>query len=132
MMEEPTTPFIMPRSRFLQLSPGTSPSSSSGSSSVTFSEAETVSIQDPRSPLISEFPPMDLTRTYDNSKKGDRVEVVADIWHKEEDAHFEWEILFAPGDVDIGTIRTSLRDGHFVINVPRVRPPVCPRNTFRW
>lgn len=94
---------------------------------------------------------MDLTRTYDkyvfhvllpedikkemitvSSKKGDRVEVVADIWHKEEDAHFEWEILFAPGDVDIGTIRTSLRDGHFVINVPRVRPPVCPRNTFRW
>lgn len=58
-----------------------------------------------------------------SAKKGDRLDVVADAWHMEHDCHYGWEISFAPGDVDMSTVRAKLnQDGELSIEVRR-RPP---------
>ncbi|KAF8554454.1 hypothetical protein OG21DRAFT_1412550 [Imleria badia] len=54
------------------------------------------------------------------AKKGDRVDVVADAWHMERDCHYEWQIRFAAGDVDMSTVRARFGpDGKFSIEVQR-------------
>lgn len=58
--------------------------------------------------------------------KGDRLDVVADAWHMERDCHYEWQIQFAPGDVDMSTTRARLdKDGKFIINVERRLQEPC-------
>ncbi|KAL4064628.1 hypothetical protein J3A83DRAFT_643108 [Scleroderma citrinum] len=58
-----------------------------------------------------------------SAKKGDRLDVVADAWHMERDCHYEWQIRFAPGDVDMGTVRAQLgSDGMLSIEVQRCPP----------
>jgi len=55
-----------------------------------------------------------------SAKKGDRLAVVADAWHMEEDCHYEWQIRFAPHDIDMNSIRALFDDkGHLTINVQR-------------
>ncbi|KAF7366725.1 hypothetical protein MSAN_00930600 [Mycena sanguinolenta] len=46
-----------------------------------------------------------------STAKGDKLKIVADAWHLEVDCHFEWEIVFAPCDVDITRIRAIFEDG---------------------
>lgn len=58
-----------------------------------------------------------------SAKKGDRLDVVADAWHMERDCHYEWQIRFAPGDVDMATVRAQLgSDGKLSIEVQRCLP----------
>ncbi|KAI6016271.1 hypothetical protein PISMIDRAFT_617213 [Pisolithus microcarpus 441] len=55
-----------------------------------------------------------------STKKGDRLDVVADAWHMEHDCHYGWEISFAPGDVDMSAVRAKLnQDGELSIEVRR-------------
>ncbi|KAI0635550.1 hypothetical protein C8Q77DRAFT_1071575 [Trametes polyzona] len=54
------------------------------------------------------------------AKKGARLSVVADLWHLESDSHYEWEVAFAPLDVDMMTVRAVFEpDGRLVIHVRR-------------
>jgi hypothetical protein len=114
-----------------------------------------------RAPSPSETPPMHLESssskyTLDvylptdiqsemvtiSAKKGNRLDVVADAWHREQDCgclqivpasfmscrpryavagHYEWQISFEPNDVDMTTIRAKFDvDGHLTIHIPRV------------
>ncbi|KAH7884271.1 hypothetical protein F5I97DRAFT_1812075 [Phlebopus sp. FC_14] len=58
-----------------------------------------------------------------SAKKGDRLDVVADAWHMEHDCHYEWQIRFAPGDVDMSTVRARIgSDGKLTIDVQRYIP----------
>lgn len=58
-----------------------------------------------------------------SAKKGDRLDVVADAWHMERDCHYEWQIRFAPGDVDMAIVRAQLgSDGKLSIEVQRCTP----------
>ncbi|KAN0092925.1 hypothetical protein V8E55_003709 [Tylopilus felleus] len=63
------------------------------------------------------------------AKKGDRLDVVADAWHMEHDSttplpgHYEWQIRFAAGDVDMSTVRARFgQDGKLTIEVQRRVP----------
>ncbi|KAG6330975.1 hypothetical protein ID866_8115 [Astraeus odoratus] len=59
-----------------------------------------------------------------SAKKGDRLDVVADAWHMESDCHYEWQIRFAPGDVDMATVRARhTQDGQLTIEVQRQSCP---------
>ncbi|KAJ8496816.1 hypothetical protein ONZ51_g865 [Trametes cubensis] len=54
------------------------------------------------------------------AKKGARLSVVADLWHRESDSHYEWEVTFAPADVDMMSVRAVFEsDGQLVIHVRR-------------
>ncbi|KAH9921200.1 uncharacterized protein BXZ73DRAFT_91836 [Epithele typhae] len=54
------------------------------------------------------------------AKKGARLSVVADLWHLENDSHYEWEVVFAPGDVDMMSVRAVFeQDGQLAIHVRR-------------
>ncbi|KAJ3483308.1 hypothetical protein NLI96_g6406 [Meripilus lineatus] len=93
-----------------------------------------------RAPLPSRTPTMKLTstmveHTFDvwlpkellsemvtvSAKRGNRVDVVADIWHQEKDSHYEWEIAFPPHDVDMSSIRVDLAHGHLTIRARRLQ-----------
>ncbi|KAH7920885.1 hypothetical protein BV22DRAFT_1020408 [Leucogyrophana mollusca] len=55
-----------------------------------------------------------------SAKKGDRLDVVADAWHMESDSHYEWQVRFPPGDVDMSTVRARFgSDGQLSIDVKR-------------
>ncbi|KAJ6463935.1 hypothetical protein C8R45DRAFT_840662 [Mycena sanguinolenta] len=45
-----------------------------------------------------------------STAKGDRLKIVADVWHLEADCHFEWEVVFAPRDVDVTSIRAKFEE----------------------
>ncbi|KAI0366164.1 hypothetical protein BV20DRAFT_952938 [Pilatotrama ljubarskyi] len=54
------------------------------------------------------------------AKKGARLSVVADLWHRESDCHYEWEVAFSPADVDMMSVRAVFDpDGLLVIHVRR-------------
>ncbi|KAI0822571.1 hypothetical protein BC628DRAFT_1327016 [Trametes gibbosa] len=54
------------------------------------------------------------------AKRGARLSVVADLWHRESDSHYEWEVAFAPSDVDMMSVRAVFEpDGQLVIHVRR-------------
>ncbi|KAG1781768.1 hypothetical protein EV702DRAFT_962306 [Suillus placidus] len=56
-------------------------------------------------------------------KKGDRLNIVADAWHMENDCHYEWQIHFAPGDADMPSVRARFApDGKLTITVQRRIP----------
>ncbi|KAG9314945.1 hypothetical protein JVU11DRAFT_4054 [Chiua virens] len=100
-----------------------------------------------RSPPPDSCPPMDVESTTTShilsvtlprviqpemvtvaAKKGDRLDVVADAWHMERDCHYEWQIRFAAGDVDMSTVRARFgEDGNFTIEVQRRAPGQHPR-----
>ncbi|KAF8208186.1 hypothetical protein K438DRAFT_1575054 [Mycena galopus ATCC 62051] len=42
--------------------------------------------------------------------KGDKIKIVVDEWHLEDNCHFEWEIVFPPRDVDITSIRAKFEE----------------------
>ncbi|KAI0787310.1 hypothetical protein C8Q74DRAFT_1196619 [Fomes fomentarius] len=55
-----------------------------------------------------------------SAKKGARLAVVADLWHREDDSHYEWEVMFSPGDVDMMSVRAVFEaNGQLKINVRR-------------
>ncbi|EGN98744.1 hypothetical protein SERLA73DRAFT_53840 [Serpula lacrymans var. lacrymans S7.3] len=55
-----------------------------------------------------------------SAKKGERLDVVADAWHMEHDCHYEWQVRFAPGDVDMSSVRARFNsDGRLSIDVQR-------------
>ncbi|KAF8440463.1 hypothetical protein L210DRAFT_3539736 [Boletus edulis BED1] len=57
------------------------------------------------------------------AKKGDKLDVVADAWHMERDCHYEWQIRFAAGDVDMSTVRARFgQDAKLTIEVQRRVP----------
>ncbi|KAK7019824.1 hypothetical protein R3P38DRAFT_2782131 [Favolaschia claudopus] len=92
-----------------------------------------------RAPSSSKYPPLRIdtsTREYVldvvlpveikpemvtlSTLKGDKLRIVADAWHLEKDCHFEWEIVFAPGDVDMTSIRAKFgEEGHLVVRAGR-------------
>ncbi|KAI0671361.1 hypothetical protein C8Q78DRAFT_973440 [Trametes maxima] len=54
------------------------------------------------------------------AKKGTRLSVVADLWHLECDSHYEWEVAFAPLDVDMRSVKAVFEpDGQLVIHIRR-------------
>ncbi|KAA1477142.1 hypothetical protein DENSPDRAFT_760015, partial [Dentipellis sp. KUC8613] len=54
------------------------------------------------------------------AKKGDRLGIIADAWHLEQDCHFEWDFAFEPRTVDMSTLRAKVEaDGKLVITVRR-------------
>jgi hypothetical protein len=56
-------------------------------------------------------------------KKGDRLDIVADAWHMENDCHYEWQAHFAPGDADMPSVRARFApDGKLTITVQRRVP----------
>ncbi|CAA7269478.1 unnamed protein product [Cyclocybe aegerita] len=55
-----------------------------------------------------------------SANKGDRLRVVADAWHMEDECHFEWQISFPPYDVDIAKVQAKFDpDGRLTIAVTR-------------
>ncbi|RDX56938.1 hypothetical protein OH76DRAFT_1334795 [Lentinus brumalis] len=54
-----------------------------------------------------------------SAKKGARLAVVADLWHREHDSHYEWEVLFSPADVDMMSVRAVFEAGQLMIHVRR-------------
>jgi len=56
-------------------------------------------------------------------KKGDIIAVVADVWHMEEDCHYEWQIQFAPHDINMNSIRVVFDDeAQLTIRIERRNP----------
>ncbi|KAG2364567.1 hypothetical protein BDR07DRAFT_1279454 [Suillus spraguei] len=56
-------------------------------------------------------------------KKGDKLNIVADAWHMENDCHYEWQVYFAPGDADMPSVRARFApDGKLTITVQRRVP----------
>lgn len=39
-----------------------------------------------------------------SANKGDKLKVVADAWHMENESHYEWQISFPPRDVDMSAV----------------------------
>ncbi|TCD61055.1 hypothetical protein EIP91_009112 [Steccherinum ochraceum] len=56
-----------------------------------------------------------------SAKKGNRLSIVADVWYRETNSHYEWDIVFPPRDVDMNQIRVSLAQGHVIIRACRRR-----------
>ncbi|KII85257.1 hypothetical protein PLICRDRAFT_116403 [Plicaturopsis crispa FD-325 SS-3] len=56
-----------------------------------------------------------------SAKKGDRLDIVADAWHKENDCHYEWQIRFPPHDIDMSSVHAKVTEGHLTIDVQRRR-----------
>ncbi|KAH8074789.1 hypothetical protein BXZ70DRAFT_902778 [Cristinia sonorae] len=55
-----------------------------------------------------------------SAKKGNKLSIVADVWDRENNSHYEWDIVFPPRDVDMNSIRVSLADGHVIIRAVRI------------
>ncbi|KAK0223536.1 hypothetical protein IW262DRAFT_1458588 [Armillaria fumosa] len=57
-----------------------------------------------------------------SAKKGDKLKVVADAWHMENNCHCEWLITFPPLDVDMSKVHAKFGgDGLLTIDVGRLR-----------
>ncbi|KAK0194090.1 hypothetical protein F5146DRAFT_1221603 [Armillaria mellea] len=57
-----------------------------------------------------------------SAKKGDKLKVVADAWHMENNCHYEWLITFPPFDVDMSKVHAKFGgDGLLTIDVCRLR-----------
>ncbi|TFK27948.1 hypothetical protein FA15DRAFT_585377 [Coprinopsis marcescibilis] len=55
------------------------------------------------------------------ANKGDRIKVVADVWHMENESHYEWQISFPPHDIDMGAIHARFDDTRsLTIDVRRI------------
>lgn len=94
-----------------------SPSSESRPTMVTQStlSTHTLSVMLPRA-IQSEMVTVSV-------KKGDRLNIVADAWHMENDCHYEWLVHFAPGDADMPSVRARFApDGKLTITVQRRVP----------
>ncbi|KIM80386.1 hypothetical protein PILCRDRAFT_73151 [Piloderma croceum F 1598] len=60
-----------------------------------------------------------------SAKKGNRIAIVADVWHMEEDCHYEWQIRFSPYDINMTSIRVILDDdAQLTIHVERHSPNI--------
>ncbi|KAF6755025.1 hypothetical protein DFP72DRAFT_1064564 [Ephemerocybe angulata] len=59
------------------------------------------------------------------ANKGDKLKVVADAWHREDESHYEWQICFPPRDIDMGSVHASLRfdDGEKTLTIDVRRIP---------
>ncbi|RDB29305.1 hypothetical protein Hypma_014914 [Hypsizygus marmoreus] len=56
-----------------------------------------------------------------SANRGDRLKVVADAWHLENDCHYEWLITFPPRDVDMTAVHAKFeQNGHLFIDVRRI------------
>ncbi|KZP17718.1 hypothetical protein FIBSPDRAFT_830296 [Athelia psychrophila] len=56
-----------------------------------------------------------------SAKKGDRIAVVADVWHMETDCHYEWQIQF-PHDINMNSVRVIVgKGGQLTIHAPKRR-----------
>ncbi|KDQ52683.1 hypothetical protein JAAARDRAFT_138259 [Jaapia argillacea MUCL 33604] len=67
--------------------------------------------------LGKEFHPEMVTIS---AKEGNRLDVVADLWDREEDCRHEWHVRFPKNDVDMGSIRAVIEEkGELVIDVKR-------------
>ncbi|KAJ4002247.1 hypothetical protein F5050DRAFT_1718527 [Lentinula boryana] len=52
--------------------------------------------------------------------KGNKLKLIADAWHMEEECHYEWVINFPPHDIDMGGVHAQLdASGLLVISVRR-------------
>ncbi|KAF9037596.1 hypothetical protein BJ165DRAFT_1353259 [Panaeolus papilionaceus] len=56
-----------------------------------------------------------------SANKGEKLKVVADAWHVEDDNHYEWLISFTPNDVDMGSVHARFEGGRLTIEVGRRR-----------
>ncbi|KLO07955.1 hypothetical protein SCHPADRAFT_835918 [Schizopora paradoxa] len=56
-----------------------------------------------------------------SARRENRLAVVADMWHSEDNCHLEWVVAFPPGDVDLGSTRAQFStDGMLTLHVPRI------------
>ncbi|KAF9463962.1 hypothetical protein BDZ94DRAFT_1163053 [Collybia nuda] len=56
-----------------------------------------------------------------SANKGDKLKVVADAWHMENDCHYEWQISFPPHDIDMSSVHAKFEaNGHLVIDIRRI------------
>ncbi|KZT23123.1 hypothetical protein NEOLEDRAFT_1041499, partial [Neolentinus lepideus HHB14362 ss-1] len=53
------------------------------------------------------------------AKKGDRLDIVADLWYLEVDCHHEWRIQFPKSDVDLTSAKATIGTGQLCIHVKR-------------
>ncbi|KAJ3763148.1 hypothetical protein EV360DRAFT_34201 [Lentinula raphanica] len=52
--------------------------------------------------------------------KGNKLKVIADAWHMEEECHYEWVINFPPRDIDMGGVQAQFdASGRLAICVRR-------------
>ncbi|PBL03269.1 hypothetical protein ARMGADRAFT_911876 [Armillaria gallica] len=57
-----------------------------------------------------------------SANKGDKLKVVADAWHMENNCHYEWLITFPPLDADMSKVHAKFGgDGLLTIDVYRLR-----------
>ena len=55
------------------------------------------------------------------ANKGDKIKVVADVWHLEDESHYEWQIAFPPYDIDMGNVHARFDDSrNLTIDVRRI------------
>jgi len=55
-----------------------------------------------------------------SARKENRLAVVADMWHSEDNCHLEWLVAFPPGDVDLASTKAQFSpDGVLTLHVPR-------------
>ncbi|KAJ3548494.1 hypothetical protein NMY22_g1239 [Coprinellus aureogranulatus] len=55
------------------------------------------------------------------ANKGDKLKVVADAWHMENESHYEWQITFPPRDVDMSAVHARFDDSkNLTIDVRRL------------
>ncbi|EEB87640.1 hypothetical protein MPER_14949, partial [Moniliophthora perniciosa FA553] len=53
-----------------------------------------------------------------SANKGDRLKVIADAWHLENDCHYEWVISFSPNDIDMSGVHAKFdTDGTLAIDL---------------
>ncbi|KAF6755365.1 hypothetical protein DFP72DRAFT_339529 [Ephemerocybe angulata] len=57
------------------------------------------------------------------ANKGDKLKVVADAWHMEDESHYEWQICFPPRDIDMGSVHARFDDGEKTLTIDVRRIP---------
>jgi len=56
-----------------------------------------------------------------SARKENRLAVVADMWHSEDNCHLEWLVAFPPGDVDLAATKAQFSpDDVLTLHVPRL------------
>lgn len=58
-----------------------------------------------------------------SANKGDKLKVVADAWHMENESHYEWQITFPPRDIDMNSVHAKFDENEKTLTIDVRRVP---------
>ncbi|KAG6856275.1 hypothetical protein H0H87_005960 [Tephrocybe sp. NHM501043] len=56
-----------------------------------------------------------------SANRGDKLKIIADAWNLQNDCHYEWQINFAPRDIDLTAVQAKFEpNGYLTVDVQRI------------